>query len=162
AEYWGADFVDSDMWVRTNGVPARAEQWLAAQPAHMRAYLDAFVAGLNAYAAQHADSLSAEYRRALPLRTVDLMAHHQRVVNFGFVANPGIVAAAQRALDAPGVPMPGSNDAPGSNAWAIGPDRSDSRNAMLLANPHLPWSDVFMWYEAHMVAPEVDAYGATL
>ena len=154
AEYWGADFVDSDMWVRTNGVPARAEQWLAAQPPHMRAYLDAFVAGLNAYAAQHPDSLSTEYRRALPIRTADVLAHQQRVLNFTFVANPGLASGAQRALGAAAVP--------GSNGWAIGPDRSDTRNTMLLANPHLPWSDLFTWYEAHMVAPELDAYGATL
>ncbi|HEX2168420.1 MAG TPA: penicillin acylase family protein, partial [Longimicrobiales bacterium] len=151
AEYWGADFIDSDVWVRTNSVPGRAEQWLAAQPAHMRAYVDAFVSGLNAYAARHPDSLSAVYRRALPIRSADVLAHQQRVLNFTFVANAGMMSAARGALGVPG-----------SNAWAVGPDRSDQRNAMLLANPHLPWSDLFTWYEAHMVAPELDAYGATL
>jgi len=33
---------------------------------------------------------------------------------------------------------------------------------MLLANPHLPWSDLFLWYEAQLTAPGIDAYGATL
>jgi acyl-homoserine-lactone acylase len=33
---------------------------------------------------------------------------------------------------------------------------------MLLANPHLPWSDLYLWYEAQMRAPGIDAYGATL
>ncbi len=33
---------------------------------------------------------------------------------------------------------------------------------MLLANPHLPWSDLFLWYEAQITAPGMDAYGATL
>jgi acyl-homoserine-lactone acylase len=33
---------------------------------------------------------------------------------------------------------------------------------MLLANPHLPWSDLFLWYEAQITAPGIDAYGATL
>jgi hypothetical protein len=33
---------------------------------------------------------------------------------------------------------------------------------MLLANPHLPWSDLFVWYEAQITAPGIDAYGATL
>ena len=151
AEYWGADFIDSDVWVRTNGVPARAVQWLEAQPAHIRAYIDAFVSGLNAYAARHPDSLSATYRRALPITAADVLAHQQRVLNFTFVANAGLAVGARNALGAPG-----------SNAWAIAPDRTEDRNAMLLGNPHLPWGDLFTWYEAHMVAPELDAYGATL
>jgi acyl-homoserine lactone acylase PvdQ len=50
----------------------------------------------------------------------------------------------------------------GSNAWAIAPENSESGNAILLANPHLPWSDLFLWYEAQIVAPGIDAYGATL
>jgi acyl-homoserine-lactone acylase len=151
AEYWGTDFVDSDVWVRTNGVPARAEEWLAAQPAHIRAYIDAFALGLNAYAAQHPDSLNAAFRRVLPIQPADVLAHQQRVLNFTFVANAGLATAARRAVGTSG-----------SNGWAIAPDRTDGRNAMLLANPHLPWSDLFTWYEAHMVAPELDAYGATL
>ena len=151
AEYWGAEFVDSDVWVRTNGVPARAEEWLAAQPAHMRAYIDAFVTGINAYAAQHTDSLSDAYRVVLPVRAADVLAHQQRVLNFTFVASPGMAIGAQRALGTGG-----------SNGWAIAPDRTDQRNAMLLANPHLPWGDLFTWFEMHTVAPQLDAYGATL
>ena len=33
---------------------------------------------------------------------------------------------------------------------------------MLLANPHLLWSDLFLWYEAQLTAPGIDAYGASL
>jgi acyl-homoserine-lactone acylase len=50
----------------------------------------------------------------------------------------------------------------GSNAWAVAPSHSASGNAMLLANPHLPWSDLFVWYEAQLTAPEIDAYGVAL
>ncbi|HEX6134336.1 MAG TPA: acylase [Longimicrobiales bacterium] len=151
AEYWGTDFVDSDVWVRTNGVPGRAEQWLAAQPPHLRAYLEAFAAGMNAYATQHADSVGAAFRVVLPVQASDILAHQQRVINFGFIANPAMAAGARRALQAPG-----------SNAWAIGPARTDARTTMLLANPHLPWGDLFTWFEAHFVAPEMDAFGAAL
>lgn len=49
----------------------------------------------------------------------------------------------------------------GSNGWAIAPSHSASGKAMLLA-PHLPWSDLFLWYEAQITAPGIDAYGATL
>ncbi|MFW6078152.1 MAG: penicillin acylase family protein, partial [Gemmatimonadota bacterium] len=51
---------------------------------------------------------------------------------------------------------------PGSNAWAIGPSRSASGNAMLLQNPHLPWRIPLMRFtEAHLVGPGVDLYGVT-
>ena len=40
--------------------------------------------------------------------------------------------------------------------------RSASGNALLLANPHLPWSGYYIFYEAHLKAPGIDAYGVTL
>ncbi|HUF51683.1 MAG TPA: acylase [Longimicrobiales bacterium] len=152
AEYWGEDFYESDVWVRTNGIPGRAQSWLADQSPHVGAYLDAFVAGMNTYAEQNADSIGAAWRQVLPVTTADVLAHQQRVLQFSFVANPGMVSALGRQWQ----------DVPGSNAWAIGPARAASRNALLLANPHLPWGDLFTFYEAHLVAPNLDAYGATL
>jgi acyl-homoserine-lactone acylase len=46
----------------------------------------------------------------------------------------------------------------GSNAWAFGPERSETGNALLLRNPHLSWSAGY--YEAHVRIPGVlDFYG---
>ena len=39
----------------------------------------------------------------------------------------------------------------GSNAWAFGPEKSKSGNAMLLRNPHLSWTAGY--YEAHLTVP---------
>ena len=50
----------------------------------------------------------------------------------------------------------------GSNTWAIGPSRSASGNAMLIVNPHLYWSDMFTWFEAHTISGDLNAYGAGL
>ena len=33
---------------------------------------------------------------------------------------------------------------------------------MLLGNPHLAWEDLFLFYEAHLNAPDYEFYGATL
>jgi acyl-homoserine-lactone acylase len=55
-----------------------------------------------------------------------------------------------------------SGDPNGSNAWAIGPSRSVGGHTLLLANPHLPWGDVFTWSEAQLSAPGYDTYGAAL
>ncbi len=46
----------------------------------------------------------------------------------------------------------------GSNAWAFGPERSESGNALLLRNPHLSYTAGY--YEAHVRVPGViDFYG---
>ena len=46
----------------------------------------------------------------------------------------------------------------GSNAWAFGPERSASGNALLLRNPHLSWTAGY--YEAHLRVPGIlDFYG---
>ncbi|MCE9595520.1 MAG: penicillin acylase family protein [Planctomycetes bacterium] len=149
AEYWGAEFVDSDRWVWTVGIPERARAWYDAQEPTFRACLDAFAAGINAYGRDHADELDAAARVVLPVSGVDVLAHAHRVLHFTFVANPGMV---------------GGSLAPsgGSNAWAIAPSHSASGRALLLANPHLPWSDLFLFFEAHLVAPGVDVSGAAL
>jgi acyl-homoserine-lactone acylase len=152
AEYWGESFVESDEWVRMNDVPARADRWLRAQSPHMRSYLDAFVAGMNAYAERNAALVGDEWKAALPVQAVDVLAHQQRVLHFTFVAHPGMISGVRRQWLAAG----------GSNAWAISPARAGGGRAMLLANPHLPWGDLFTWYEAHLAGPGINAYGATL
>jgi len=47
---------------------------------------------------------------------------------------------------------------PGSNAWALAPERTESGDAILVRNPHLGWDAGY--YEAHMRVPgELDFYG---
>ena len=151
AEFWGEDYLESDRWVQTMGIPNRAKAWYESQNPIFRNYIDAFVGGMNAYAKEHPEALTEELKVALPLKPADVLAHAQRVINFTFVVAPDSLEDIAE------------NDTPkGSNGWAIAPSRSESGNAMLLANPHLPWSDLYLWYEAQLVAPEINAYGATL
>ncbi|MEP0787725.1 MULTISPECIES: acylase [Cyanophyceae] len=151
AEYWGKEYLESDRWVQTMGIPERASKWYEAQNPAFRSYLDAFAAGINAYALKHPELIDDEVEMVLPVRPVDIIAHEQRVMNFTFIVNPKSVKETSDRIN----PI-------GSNGWAIAPARSASGNAMLLANPHLPWSDLFVWYEAQITAPGIDAYGATL
>ena len=151
AEYWGQDNYEADKWVRLMGVPARARQWYEAQPPEFRGYLDAFAEGINDYARQHGDRLKDEVKVVLPVTPVDVLAHTQRVINFTFVSNQqSVMAALTRA------------GGTGSNGWAIGPAHSADGRALLLANPHLPWFDLFLFYEAQLTAPGINAYGASL
>ena len=148
AEYFGEKYLDSDKYVRTMGIPARARVWYEAQNPTMRGYLDAFAAGINAYAKEHPKQINDQVKQVLPVDGADVLAHVQRVIHFTFVVNPQSVAS-----------LSSRGSSAGSNGWAIAPSHSASGKAMLLANPHLPWSDLFLWYEAQLTAPEIDAYG---
>jgi acyl-homoserine-lactone acylase len=151
AEYFGESYLDSDKYVRTMGIGRRAREWYEAQNPTMRGYLDAFAAGINAYAQEHPSKIKDEFKQVLPVNGVDVLAHVQRVIHFNFVISP------QNVANLSSRPSPA-----GSNAWAIAPSKSASGKAMLLANPHLPWSDFYLWYEAQLTAPEIDAYGVAL
>ena len=149
AEYWGETHLASDRYLRTMGVPERAQHWYGAQKPRFQGYLDRFVEGMNAYARRHPESIDPELKVVLPLDATDVLGHLQRVIHLAFVGREITFGRA-------GQPVPGSN------GWAIAPSRSAGGNAMLLVNPHLPWSGLFTWFEAQWKAPEVDAYGATL
>jgi acyl-homoserine-lactone acylase len=152
AEYWGGAANEAqDRWLVANDVPARAGRWFQQQTPQMRADLDAFAAGINAYAAKHPDAIDPAMRRVLPITGLDVMAHAHRLMNYVYIASDRKVLA-----------DPATNEAGGSNAWAVAPSRSASGKAMLLANPHLPWApSMLTYYEAHLNAPGYSVYGAT-
>lgn len=150
AEYWGEDYLSTDLWLLRNDVPGRAAEWLAAQPTQFRKNLEAFAAGINAYAAENPDAIDPEVAVVLPVTATDVMAHAHRLLNFVYVANEG------RTIGSRAPPLPA-----GSNAWAIAPSKTTG-NTMMLANPHLPWAyGFFTYYEAHLVGPDFEMYGAT-
>lgn len=149
AEYWGESYLVSDRYLRTMGVSERAQQWYGAQSPRFKGYLDRFVEGMNAYARRHPESVDPEMEVVLPLGPTDVLGHLQRVIHLSFVGREVTFGRARQPV-------------PGSNGWAIAPSRTAGGNAMLLVNPHLPWSSFFTWFEVHWKTPEVDAYGATL
>lgn len=153
AEYWGGDYEATTRWLVMNDVPARAQAWYEAYSPQFRAKLDAFAAGMNAYAEAHPEAIDPEVRIVLPVSGIDVVAHAHRLMNFVYVAAPGRVV--------------GEGDPPelseqGSNTWAIAGSRTASGHTMLLQNPHLPWgTGYFIYYEAHLSAPDFEVYGAT-
>jgi acyl-homoserine-lactone acylase len=181
AEYWGAGYLHTDRWVHMMGIPERARQWQASQSPEFGQWLAAFVSGINSYGQGHLDEIDDAVRVVLPITVEDVLAHAQRVVNFAFVVNLATLSSLVEGQPNPTTtiqaPAPGAGETlgidgrsfganpsnvPGSNAWAIGPRMSAGGSAMLLTNPHLPWSDMFRLFEADLHAPAIDAYGITL
>lgn len=149
AEYWGPDYLVSDKKVHLFNLPETARLHYAQQGSAYKQYLDAFVAGINAYAQAHPEAIETAMRRVLPITAPDVLAHTTRIICLEFLASSDLYTAMQPVT-------------PGSNAYAIAPSRSASKKAMLVANPHLPWSDFYTFFEAHLTAPGFMAYGASL
>ncbi len=160
AEYWGPSHLDSDRFVRTMGIPARAATWYRQLSPAMRANLAAFAAGANRYVKEHPEAIPDSLKVVLPITAEDALAHEQKVINFLFMLGrqvelPGTMRNDPRN-DPPNAPRPASN------MWAVSARRSASGRPMLLGNPHLPWRDLFLFHEAHIVTPGRNFTGVTL
>ncbi len=175
AEYFGPGVADAnlknDRWVWTNEVPSRSVEWLLKQTPEFRSYLDAFAAGINAYATAHPEALAPEVKQVLPITALDLIEHEQHFYNFEFTASRALTTPVRRgpATDVAELTQPEANGfsntpedlADGSNGWAIGPSHTTSGKAMMLLNPHLAWGGEQTYFEVHLEAPGINLYGAT-
>lgn len=110
--------------------------------------LQSFVAGINSYAEKNSDELDEKYKRVLPITVNDIIAHNFRVVNYEFLIR-GTFSSNQKIEG-------------GSNSWALSGSKTSTGNAMLVANPHLWWSDLYLWHEQQFITNEYNMYGATL
>lgn len=149
AEYWGEEYLTSDKKILLFNVPEQAEKNYQKQDPEFKSYIDAFVNGLNDYAKAQPGAIDENVKKVLPVTANDVIAHTLRITCLEFLAAEDIYAAKQ-ASEA------------GSNSIAIAPSKSESKNAMLITNPHLPWSDFFLWFEAHLISEGFNAYGVSL
>ncbi|GAM98133.1 penicillin amidase superfamily [alpha proteobacterium U9-1i] len=154
-EYWGEAYRATDELLWRLGVPQSLPALYAAQAPAQQRQLDAFAAGINAYAAAHPELIDDEMERALPVTALDVLGHIERAIHITFVMGgelgrvDGVLATEHEGV-------------PGSNAWAVAPSRAAGGHAMLLANPHLRWDDLYLFFEAHMRADDLDVYGVAL
>jgi acyl-homoserine-lactone acylase len=151
AELYGEQYLDSDRWVRVNGIPELAKKWAAEQSPEFAPLLAAFVSGLNAWGQEHRGSLSPAAKAALPLTVEDVLAHGLRVIHYDWLVSASKVETRLKRADA---------DIHGSNEWAIAPSHSANGHAMLMSNSHLEWGDMHTYFEVQLSAPGVTPYGA--
>ncbi|HYA16632.1 MAG TPA: penicillin acylase family protein, partial [Bryobacteraceae bacterium] len=146
AELYGEEYLDSDRWVRTNGIPALAKQWASQQSPEFAALLAAFVDGINAWGKEHRGDMSAPAKAAFPIRPEDVLGHGLRVIHYDWLVSASKVAT--RVKNA-------AVDVHGSNEWAIAPSHSANGHAMLMSNSHLEWGDMHTYFEVQLTAPGV-------
>jgi acyl-homoserine lactone acylase PvdQ len=161
AEYWGEKYEATSIWLLKNDVPARSKSWYDQQEPAFRANLDAFAKGMSDYAKAHPDAIDPDVKVVLPVTGVDVVAHAHRLMNFVYVATPNLGGEGEPS-EADLAAMSGYPEENGSNTWALSGKKTASGKTMLLQNPHLSWSlNYFTYYEAHLVAPDWEVYGAT-
>jgi acyl-homoserine-lactone acylase len=149
SEYWGEKYLESDNRIWLFDIPAQADKNYNRMSSGYRLYLDAFVQGINRYAMEHPEAIIEEVRQVLPVTSRDVIAHVLRVLSLEFIAYEDMNYVGRKMDN-------------GSNAYAIAPSRSATGNAMLVANPHLPWWDFYRWFEAHLNTEDFYAYGIGL
>jgi len=117
-----------------------------------RAIVEAYAAGLNAYAAEHPDEVLPN---AGNITGRDVIAGSALTVPlfWGFERTLGMVASPENhpcAVQEATGPMSDW----GSNAFAVAPSRSDDGHTRLIVNSHQPWAGPVAWYEAGISSDE--------
>ena len=170
--------LDSDLFFTWLNTPAAVDDFLQAQPAAVRALLDGYASGYNRVLAERrAQGLPSECGDGAGVRPItsrDLAKLTRRLLAEGGVG--------QFAEALAGATPPGLATAPaashfasalarqqrfaserGSNAIAVGAQRSANGHGLLLANPHFPWIGGLRFYQMHLtIAGQLDVMGAAL
>lgn len=151
SEFYGPEYLASDKWVRTNGLPDTAKQWAKGQSADFAPLIESFAKGLNQWADEHKSELSASAQAVLPLTPEDVYAHGLRVIHYDWIVSPTRLEGRLKRWE---------DEVHGSNEWAIAGSRSATGKALLMSNSHLQWGDIHTYFEVQLTAPGVTSYGA--
>ena len=155
ASYFGRDAAVTDYLIKWLGfwdtIESDYERVLKPET---RAYLDAFAAGFNAFAAKYPERVSLD---VLPVTPQDVIAAHmfRHLLFYGFEKPLTALRAETRQFEISDAPaLPATAITLGSNATAIAPSRSLDGSTMLMINSHQPLTGPVSWYEAHLQSGE--------
>lgn len=172
------DNLSSDVFFTWLNTPTAVSAYWKAQPAAIRERLEGYALGYNrALAERTAQGLPAECQQAewlRPITALDLIKLTRRLLVEGGVgqfaeavaaATPPKSTAQRSAPDFSRAQARLANFAleRGSNAVAIGHERSATGRGLLLANPHFPWVGGMRFYQMQLSIPgKLDVMGAAL
>ncbi|MBK5512380.1 bifunctional acylase PvdQ [Pseudomonas sp. TH15] len=169
----------SDLFFNWLNTPQAVAGFWQAQTPEVRDLIDGYVAGYNrSLAERQAQGLPAQCQGdwVRPIAAQDLVKLTRRLLVEGGV---GQFAEALAGATPPAAVAHVANAAQafqladthqqrfaldrGSNAVAIGSERSFNGRGMLLANPHFPWVGGMRFYQMHLTIPgKLDVMGAAL
>ncbi len=147
-EVEGTDGLTSDRRNRALEIPRLAREEYRRLPRTMRALVDGFVAGLNAYLADHPEVKPRLLTRFEPWYPLAFIRYNY--YQSGFFWSAGFQPA---DLQVAAGEFEQRKDL-GSNGWVIGPSKSATGHAMLFINPHLPFFGPGQVYEGHVNSKE--------
>ncbi len=147
SELFGPAHLETDRRSRSLGHRARAETDGPKLPLAVQQMVDAYVAGVNDWIAEHPKSLPVPVRA---FEAIDVLCWHRHLLMLSEVA------VARLDADAGGTPrVPAGR----SNAWAVAGSRSATGRPLLLIDPHWPFDGHLALHEAHLRAGELDVWG---
>lgn len=123
------------------------EEYQRASP-RTRRLCDAVAAALNYFLSRNPQVKPRLLDRYEPWNVLAL----GRYLLYQVFVFPTTGLTADGLLAAAGAPK--AEDLMGSNAWAVGPARTASRDAFLLINPHVPFFGPTQFYEGHLHSDE--------
>ncbi|WP_425049167.1 acylase [Pseudomonas mosselii] len=172
------DNLSSDLFFTWLNEPAAVDDFLQAQPVAVRDLLDGYASGYNrALGERRAEGLPAECGAGdwvRPISSRDLIKLTRRLLAEGGVgqfveavvaATPPKLAAQRPVVDYSVALARQAQFAAerGSNAVAVGSERSANGRGLLLANPHFPWVGGMRFYQMQLTIPgQLDVMGAAL
>ena len=166
----------SDVFFTWLNTPNAVEAFWSAQTPQIRQRIEGYVAGFNRYLKEQGAPVQCQAAWVRPLVKEDLVKLTRRLLVEGGVGQfaealvgatpPQATAAAQpdaKAFELAAAHQQRFTLDRGSNAVAVGRDRSFNGRGMLLANPHFPWVGGMRFYQMHLTIPgQLDVMGAAL
>ncbi|GAB7527627.1 acyl-homoserine lactone acylase PvdQ [Pseudomonas sp. 3A(2025)] len=164
--------VQSDLFFTWLNSDKAVDDYWNAQPEPVKQLLTGYVAGFNRYLSEKGAPQAckgAEWVRPLHEKDMVRLIHRLMVEGgIGRFAEPLLAAAppTSRAAQSASIDperVLGSVYERGSNAVAVGGERTENGRGRLLANPHFPWFGALRFYQMHLTIPgKLDVMGASL
>lgn len=166
----------SDVFFNWLNTPQAVAAFWKAQTPQVQQRIEGYVAGYNRYLKEQGAPTQCHATWVRPLVVEDLVKLTRRLLVEGGVgqfaealvgATPpqatAAVPSSRKAFELAAANQRRFSLDRGSNAVAVGRDRSFNGRGMLLANPHFPWVGGMRFYEMHLTIPgQLDVMGAAL
>lgn len=166
----------SDVFFTWLNTPSEVEAFWRAQTPQIRQRIEGYVAGFNRYLKEQGAPAQCQAAWVRPLVKEDLVKLTRRLLVEGGVGQFAEALVGATPAQATAAVQPGAKAFElaaahqqrfsldrGSNAVAVGRERSFNGRGMLLANPHFPWVGGMRFYEMHLTIPgQLDVMGAAL